>query len=575
MVLSMTRYVRYVTAVNTGAFGNWFSQIQGLPVQNRVLGELFFAEPILSCLSVYAKILRVKTAHVTRRDNDIEHLQLEQRNPYLYGLSLFQKHFRSRRSRLRRSVFPSWNRRRSLSVHGDFTGYPLLDVAGVFGAHSLPLGVSTRVIKVSRVYTPTGVVNHFSFDDCIRLARDMYQYVGSEFRKNANLGRYGRHTLSAMSITTDAITYTLKDIEYKSYPSGTWHRCSSLHVTITRDEDGDTQISLSGLENCVFNNDPSQPKATFVPSVKALSYILSKDDLSVSTDMHIHVNGMFGRVKMREFRPALYHTQGSAMTKVLQGFGRNFENFIEAPGLITLFDDIAVSGPPWLVKALGVKNAWVERVRTLALLVSGSILAWNFAVKPTLASVKELADGALIPVEGEAEIRFDTRDLNSLPSGLKAWIDVRTDYYFRSTDIDHVLLVFKTHVTSAPDAAVLSRAAFEADPLSFLGLYPTPKGIWDTMPMSFIVDWFVPIGRMIEDHTSYLRAPSLECRIGHTVLIRITSRSGLNYDLFWRSSYGERPTDPPGDSWLVAPGLPTISLPLAVSMLFGSRKGQS
>lgn len=563
------RPARFTTALTTRTFASYFSQTYTLHGgQTRVLRELFYADPLMLALDNYTRVVKSNVVVVTYRDKSPKHLDVSGKSPYIYGLALLQRFLKSRRRKRRRAAFPSWNRRRSLSVYGDYSGLSVAIPSGIWTGFVLPLTIGLIDGRMSRLNTTTTPVSHCSFDDCLRMARSMLPFIGSVFQK-VNGSIYGKHTLSSLSVSEDLITYRLIDVEFKSFPSGNWQNAPALNVTISRNSFGDPSIDVFGYSSVVINKNPNLPKVRYYSGADAVSLTVSEGDEVTSRLLHRSIQDLFGVVLMNQFRPALYHTQGGALAKLLVNYGKNFENFIEAPQLLTLFRQM-YEFPIMAKSVLGLD--WYGRLKWLTECLTGSILAQAFAVRPTFESLQALASQACYPVIGEKEMKFETNDINSLPEGLRLFLEERVDMFLNPANITYFYALFRTEVTSAPDEAVLARAVMEHDPLAFLGLYPTPRGVWDSTQFTFIIDWFVPIGRTISDNESYFRSPMLECRIGHSVHFQISTVEGLHYDLFWRSSYGDRPTDPPGDSWLVSPGIPSISIPLAVSMLLSGRR---
>lgn len=560
------RKSRFITCTPSLAFAAFFNQIAGVGGGPRAFGELFYADPLLQLIRTYYRTLRVNNVEIRRVDKPLDHLLVDGRNPYIYGLSLLQKLVKRRRMKRRRDVFPSWNARRSLSVSGDFSGIAQIPLVGFLNSWTSP-AISSIPIALTRVASTSGTQSHFSFDDVKVLARKLQPYVGSFFRRDGGTG-VGEHTLNSMFISDDLVKYKLVSCQFDGPGSGYWQNAPALWIVIRRLDSGDMSIDIHGLGSAYVDKNPNL-KPKYRSHALAEATILSDGSPVLSHQMHHSVNYLFGDLKMRRFRPALYHTQGGALAQVLIDYGKNFENFIELPQLLDLFELV------YKTRKLGQwvsRLSWQGKLEWLSRVFCGSWLSKDFTLRPTLQAIKDLATAHSRPFKGEKSMIFDTTDISTLPEGLKLLLSDRLDHFFNAADITHFRADFRTEVTISPDEVVLARAVMEHDPLAFLGLYPTPSGAWNTGKFTFIVDWFVPIGRLIKDHESYVRSPSLDCRIGHTALFKISTTKGLTYTLFWRSSYNDRPTDPPGDSWLQALGLPSISIPLAVSMLLSGRR---
>jgi hypothetical protein len=165
---------------------------------------------------------------------------------------------------------------------------------------------------------------------------------------------------------------------------------------------------------------------------------------------------------------------------------------------------------------------------------------------------------------------FSTKTVSTLPSSLKELV-LRgiVNIGESESSVDKIEISLRSTVTTSPTYAALAEGILEVSPLLRGGILPSPEQIWAVMPMSFIIDWIVPMSRYLSDATAYAASPGIPYRVGHTVRIQTHFSSGLATDVFLRSEDSHDLIDPPGDTWLQPSGVPWISIPLAVSMLFG------
>lgn len=568
------KYIREVTGVSASAWGTYLTTDLN-PKPSDTIAELLGADPFIRLLRLYVRELRAVRCHVRYDDSSIYHLRIEGRNPLIKGFRVLRRSvIEKRRNETASYAYPSWTRRRSLSAYGDVTHQPRSLITNEFAQWESPGGFNTHEVSSSQVVVGAGLSKHLTFDDFRAFANSLMPFVGSQFKTlTSGLGVYARCTLQGLDVEADYIRYSLTDVFHQSYPGSNYALAPHLNVEIFRGSAGDMTITFLGFDGIKIIRGSETRKATY-PNIRvAKSIVIRDNDLDLRRRYASQLGHVFGHHVMTAFKPALFHSQGKALNSLLIQYDKNFENFVESPELFALVNSLN-KAKEFSPDVLGA-DPWIERLKKIALLFAGIQLSWAFALKPTLDAIREQVKPLLLPLKGEASIAFSNRALSSLPNGLQSVLLSRTSADYHSASITSVTALFRTEAHTVPDEITIARTIMESDIFARLGLYPSLKQIWETAPFSFVADWWLSIGRRIDDLSAYLRAPTLETRIGHTAHILVDLENGLVFDLFHRSGFNRSPTDPPSDSWLESPGAPTIAIPLAVSMLLsgGRSKG--
>jgi hypothetical protein len=445
----------------------------------------------------------------------------------------------------------------------------VIDLMRVF---TLPSGISDVYFQLSRLRNGAGFVDHISFDQLRFNARALWPLVGQKFQRQVgSLGRYGEFVLKSLEITGDTIIYEMIDIMYVSYPSSEKLKASSLIVKIQRStdpSDNDSfKVTLFGLGNIRFKS-TAQVNHGWYNSAYSFPKYLSAEDPSAA--------GRLDSINLEHAMPqsimgatgGLYHTQSHALGKVLPQLSKNFENFTEISETLGLFKTVWTEGGN-LYRVM-TKSGLAGQAWYCLKLISGGILMWNFALKPTMEAIRELADEAIIPVKGEGAMAFEGSNFSDLRLSLKAYV---ADYLWHvgvqdpETAITWYRIDFRSEVTMKPSFQDLATFLVNSNWLTRTGIIPSPYGVYQTARMSFVVDWKIPVGKAIENAQSYFSAIPFPARIGHTVRIRLMMKDGRCIDAFLRTNLTEIFIDPVGDSWLEAPGFPPIAIPLAISQV--------
>jgi hypothetical protein len=551
------------------------AQQHGHSGQTRILGDLLWSDPIYWLVRKFHLRLTALRQRARYVDKSFDALHIPTRNPIYLGFSKLA--WISRRSSRHKysNVFPSWNARRSLSLAGVF-GSAVTSTVGVEFSPSFayPAGVNALTFYLTRfIEEGTGQTrNHLSFEMLYVFCRKLEALSGRYYNRSVgSLGRYSYHTLSSLTVSHTEISYTLSDIFYQSYPASKTMRCSSLTVVIRKEDGGYAKgmsISISGLDNVKVDNVVPNPKIPWISYGMSSSPGLTNGSATID-NRYVKLALSSQLFHASDFRPAFYFTQAEALSKVALAMSANFENFVESPELLALMGAFLSAKNSPFAKAF-VNAGAARRIKLIADLISGAILLWNFALRPTLDAVKELASNATMPLRGEASMGFHGEDIAVLPASL---LDLLTrDFHvlgLASTDIARYEITFRTTVTTTINYNQLASALMEQLPLLRLQILPSPSQIWAAAPASFLVDMNVqPISRFLEAHEAYVQSAFMPIRVGHTASIRLFVKQGFALKAFLRSTEVNTLCDPPGEAWLASPGPQAILLPLGFSVLF-------
>jgi hypothetical protein len=547
-------------------------QTQVVNTQSRLLTELFYADPIYQLVCQWHSNLTVLRAEVRYLDKDLPSLAVTAKNPWYRGFVILNQVLRKDSRKEQRKAFPSWNRRRSLSVYG-LSALTYTQAFGtLYGGHTYPVGIGTMAVPFSRFRDSAGAIKYqFSFDDIYSTAKLM-QGLGSVYHRNSTLGRFGDHTLTFLDVSHDVVSYRLDNIIYQSYPSSKSMRLASATIAYHRLDTVapfGVKVTIDGLKNLVYDNDPAILGTPWIST--ASSTYLIRDKLAANSPdiarLKYRVRSCLGW-NASDFRPAYYHTQAEAFAKVMLDMSSNFENFVESPELVFLLESVLYAEQvPWLKKAYQA-SGYIGRIALLVKLISGGLLLWNYALQPSYKAVVALAKQTLTPILGEASMNFEGSDVNTLPESLRMLITRNLgDFAVSSSDIRRFELSFRSEVRTTLDYQTLTSMLMEQQPLLKSHIVPSPSQFWASVTGSFLVDQWVPISRYLEAHEAYILSPTVPFRIGHTASIKLMMGQGFTLKAFLRSSESNFLTDPPGDTWLLAPGASWLNLPLAFSVL--------
>lgn len=552
----------------------WYTLWQG---GSYAWSDILFADPIMSIFQNLHWATVVGTINPRIVDKSFLHLGVPRNNVYLQGFAILSDRTRREHRDSLNEAYPSWNRRRGTYLTGsEGSRQEQFHYERATPSWTLPADFSTSADNKVRS-TPivpkvtTGYDRYMSFDDLKLFAYRISPRVGSVFHRSTTLSRYTVCTLAALDVSENKISYVLKDITAQLYPSSRRMKCSSVRVIISRSvTEGGAPYTEVQLEHGVI----SLSYGSLITYMHFPDYVRSQDHLD-STDRYAKeietqslMNAFRRFFSIENMRPALYHTQGQALSKVMLDLDRNFENLIESTSFITDLHSTVDKGSQDLITFLSNHPSKVARAAALARLLSSVTLASTFGIAPSIEALQGLMSGYVAPISGEAEMNFEFSSLSELPETLRDLL-TKAISVFGSEDVDLGRIKFRSEVWTTPSYQQLVQTLYNENLILGQGLVPSPSGIWNATKMSFVVDWFVPIGRMIDDHQAYMLSFTLPFRIGHSVSITLFLDDGREINHFMRSCQVNYPLDPPGDSWLVPSGLPPISIALGTSVLLG------
>lgn len=383
-------------------------------------------------------------------------------------------------------------------------------------------------------------------------------------------------------ISEDVISYKM-ELRYLFFPyNGSWTGAGCKYgVTFRRSSTSPSHLTVEVSEGrAYFFRDPYGSWTTTwydqypFPNLVFQSQVRTQQAVSsLPTDKSAWFAELVQscQIGIRTCVGALYHTQSRAYSNLSGKVSRNFESFVESPEFLPVIVELAKA--PVNIGKSAVYDAMpvLKRVRLICRLVFGAYLAYIFAIKPALESVRD-AFVSLVRVinetPGEASLVLsgDASVFGSLPVGLRNLLATvrstpvaRYEIRFRS---QMKLVVKKNRAVEVLDALLSEAARF--------GVEPDPTYLWAAQPFSFVIDWFVPIGGLLRDaYQRYKLVGARNTTVGHSVMIRVVYSDGVVFHCFLRSDATDLFLDPPRDSWLTAPGAPVqVALPLAIVLLF-------
>lgn len=553
-------------------FFTYMGQFHTVDGYGRGLYEIVHHDPLCYLIRNFITVPDTVKFNVVVEDRPIKVLSIYPRLSIFMGFAVLAGVLRQRNKRAYRRAYPSWNRKRSFRMYG-LTQHRVSNTRSLsefgFVVPYNPEGVGDVKVDTTRYLAGATYVDHMSFDQLSVVARELSSYIGREFSRPESLSRYGRGTLSSLVVNDDEISWSWSNVRWQNYPMANFMKAigpNQISVKCRRNtNDSGMSVSFSGFGGIQCGDSPAGKIKWSTHHNLNYGYKAIRD-LSAEGSYRWGLAQSFP-FSLGQCAPALYHTQCQALNKVLVDYSANYENFMESPELAKFFLDVLTMDPKWFSKRLS--GGLASKLYFLVTFISGAMLLYSFALKPTYDAVVKAAKQLTLPIKGESEMRYQGNNLMDLPESMRITLFERATQLqgFSYEDVRKYDIRFRSEVKTTPDHQSAAQVLLDAFAGVKYGLLPTPKGLWDTLPLSFIVDWFTSIGRYIEDHWAFLRAPSLPLHIGHTLKIYISVRDGRQFDLFWRSAESVYVMTPPNDSWLESPGLPSIAIPLSISAL--------
>lgn len=489
-------------------------------------------------------------------------------NTYQRGLSMLRRVFFGERQ-----VSGNWKPYTRISVYGTLHPLPSSSIL-----HSLLTGFSnwqagTPNIGSMSIQTVNygGGVYGTSFESLRRFVNDLVLSWGTSFmtyRKDSG-GRQYRCYISNLEASSTSISYSARVVSnFQPIMANDNYYTIIYTVRINRQKSGEVTFGLGSISSWSYVQGGI---TTSVTSRLRNGFTQNFSDIvPPSEGIYIKKLSMLAHHSVLGARPGLNRTQGVAIRKMLGDVSRNFETFYESPGLPALLVTI-LDWPKQVYEVFGSTRSLPQRALLLIEAISNGVLAWSFAISPTIKSVKD-ALGPLKALERKYEDSLsyssEVDQFSGLPETLKRFIllegmlesevmDFRVTFHTETAmRITNDLIVNYT-------SKLLGRA-------KALGLLPDPKIIWQVQPFSFVFDWFIPMSQYIDDATGYFASYSSPIRtLGHSVFVEVTTKEGLTYAVYIRSNNSTDPLDLVPDAWNKASGLPTIAIPLFLSNLIG------
>jgi len=469
-------------------------------------------------------------------------------------------------------------------VSGNWKPYTRISVYGT--VHPIPAGTSvhqtltghggwqpgTPAIGSMPVFSTDygGGIYGTSFEGLRRFVNDLVSANGTAFmtyRKDGG-GRQNRCYISNIEVSSTKISYSVH-LTHHFLPIGpgniaTWDYSVVIHWT----DSGEVVIYMPGIaswsyiQGFVQTNVTSRIRTTFTQKFD--------DVIPLSSGSFIRKIIALSHHSILTARPGLNRTQGTAIRMMLGDVSRNFETFYESPGIPSLFETI-IAWPSDIVKVFGSTKRVAERVLLLIEAISGGVLAWSFAISPTIASVKDaLGDVKKLQRKYEDTLSYSSESdpFSGLPESLKRFVLI--EGLLESDVLDYRITFHSEVAMRITNSFIVSYTSKLLNKAKALGLQPDPKIVWQVQPFSFVVDWFITISQFIDDATGFSSSYSSPLStLGHSVFVEVTTKLGWTYAVYIRSDNTTDPLDLVPDAWNKASGLPPISIPLFISILCG------
>lgn len=212
--------------------------------------------------------------------------------------------------------------------------------------------------------------------------------------------------------------------------------------------------------------------------------------------------------------------------------GANGQTFINDAWL-KLKPDLTMVNLPnflWEKKALtGLKDYWhenrnqiskvvtsVKRGKGVAKSLAGGVLGYSFGIAPDISDVRAIIESLTSLRDRIAEFEKSVGSVQHRNTTVfkNVWSTTGTfnnggDQYAPCywTVALHQSVVAHFTFVPRPIAALNNVDKFIRGALDSLGFELNPKHIWDAIPFSFLLDWFIPVGQYIENN---LKVDALE-----------------------------------------------------------------
>jgi hypothetical protein len=544
---------------------------------DRYVSEFFGADPIMQMASLFYKKHKVQRYVSKRTENKSSHT-IPAKNPIIGGFRVLAQRSRKKVEFVYSKAFPKWNGYLSTQLHGktSWTNSPSVPVLSNFLTYVNPAEINSEKIYITKLAYGASFQDHISFADLVNFASRLRPYIGRAFQVNSTLGRSCSHVLGELDVSDNMISYTLQGIYNQGYPSGRNLRCNSVRVSIIGpgtavDSIAEISVLISGMDSAWLDNKTWLTPVWKVRSYAGFSNREPTNGKRVTAISMIHDHAL--DFPLKYFAPGIYITQSLAASKVMPDYSRNFENFVELPETAKLFKQLNDLDSNTVRKYFGKQVPPSERMRNMTRLLSGTFLTNAFAISPTLKAIAGLAQPLVLPLKGEGSFKLSGTSSDSLPEALRFKLQRNLLFAGLPDTVVQYDLTVRSEVRICPTYQSAALAFLESNPILYYGLVPTPLGVFQVGQMSFVVDWWLRISDLIKQHQTYFLSALIPLRVGHSVDFSYRLSNGLWASYFIRSKEEDYLIDPPGVSWLQNQQLPSVSIPLVLSMLLGSYEG--
>lgn len=204
------------------------------------------------------------------------------------------------------------------------------------------------------------------------------------------------------------------------------------------------------------------------------------------------------------------------------------EAFAEVDELVTLLPTIRKCIQDVVELASRQRQTGIRALKDVLDFATGAILFASFAVRPTLQLLIDTLPKFLAALS----------KLTNMPPTIKTSLYGSFSYDFPEWEFDrqhsHLLTRTKLIIESNARDVLVNLLGIRS-----LGIMPTPGFVWDTLPFSFVLDWFTRVGDRIRAlETAAFILPVSLVSLTHTYLITspLTEAELINFQLRNRSA---------------------------------------
>lgn len=218
-----------------------------------------------------------------------------------------------------------------------------------------------------------------------------------------------------------------------------------------------------------------------------------------STRHRALIKGVLDR--MSDIRPSSFYSSANALEQYFEVIkANNVENLSQLGEIFSLLPDL--SQLPRI--ASKVANGDPSAILDLIDVLSDALLKFRFAQAPTTADAREILQTD-IRSEVESLIRSQTRTIYG-----KFRYEFPWEHNFSGDYGSKIVLETRSKLRIYYDASTLMTGILAANSA---GLLPTLSRVWETMPFTFVVDWFTNMSsrlKKIDDQVSFLTLVSVQ-----------------------------------------------------------------